>query len=78
MEPPPQMILSDDEIIALTQVRCRKRQERWKRQRATLVAMGIEHKVRPDGSLVVSRSHVEKVLGGEVKTAAEQDYEVRM
>lgn len=34
-------------------------------QRAVLNYMGIEHRVRPDGTLVVLRAHVERVLGGE-------------
>lgn len=33
-------------------------------QRRVLVALGIEHKVRPDGSLAVSAAHAEQVLGG--------------
>jgi len=32
-------------------------------QRGALNFMGIEHKVRPDGSLVVAREHVEKLFG---------------
>lgn len=28
--------------------------------------MGIEHRIRPDGTVAVLRSHVERVLGGEV------------
>lgn len=37
------------------------------RRDAQLIAlnhMGIEHKVRPDGSIVVLRAHVEKIMGG--------------
>jgi hypothetical protein len=37
-----------------------------KSQRTVLNHLGIEHKVRPDGSLVVLRSHVEKSLGGDL------------
>ena len=33
-------------------------------QRKVLNYMGIEHRLRPDGSLLVSRSHVEKILDG--------------
>ncbi|WP_370634329.1 DUF4224 domain-containing protein [Methylophilus sp. Leaf408] len=32
-------------------------------QARSLNHMGIEHKSRPDGSVVVLRAHVEKVLG---------------
>lgn len=31
-----------------------------------LRAMGIEHRVRPDGAVVVSVAHVEALLGGDV------------
>lgn len=34
-------------------------------QRRVLVALGIEHKLRPDGSLAVSAAHAEQVLSGE-------------
>lgn len=51
------MFLSDDEIEELT-----KRQRRPAQARV-LAFMGIEHKLRPDGSVAVLRSHVERVLG---------------
>lgn len=53
------MILTPDEITELTLKKHRAA------QRAVLNALGIQHKVRPDGSLVVSRSHVEKELGAD-------------
>lgn len=28
--------------------------------------MGVEHKIRPDGAVIVSRSHVEKILDGDM------------
>ena len=34
-------------------------------QRKALNFMGVEHKIRPDGSVAVLRSHVVKVFGGE-------------
>ena len=52
------MILSEAEIRELTGRLQRKAQAR------ALAAMCIECKSRPDGSLVVSRAHVEAVLGG--------------
>jgi hypothetical protein len=58
------VILTDDDLKQLTKVRCRRNKTRWERQRAVLVQLGIEHRVRPDGSLVVSRQHVEHLLGG--------------
>lgn len=56
------MLLSDDEIAALT------KKQRHPAQRKVLNAMGITHKVRPDGSLAVSASHVKRLLG-DVATA---------
>jgi hypothetical protein len=51
------MFLSNDEVFQLT----------GKRQRGTqaqmLRAMGIEHKIRPDGRVIVLRQHVEQLLG---------------
>jgi hypothetical protein len=37
-------------------------------QRRALNTMGIEHKVRPDGAVIVSRSHIENVLDGNAVT----------
>jgi len=33
-------------------------------QAKALRAMGIEHKVRPDGSIAILRGHITKVFGG--------------
>lgn len=54
----PSMFLTDEELISLTQ---KKRQGS---QRKVLNAMGVTHKVRPDNSIAVLRSHVEQVFGG--------------
>ncbi|RAN50160.1 hypothetical protein RB25_02960 [Herbaspirillum rubrisubalbicans] len=56
------MFLSDYEIEKLTK---RKRPSAQQRQ---LNAMGIQHKVRADGSLVILHVHVEKLLGGQVQS----------
>lgn len=69
------MILNDDELIAITKVRCRKRIKRYALQREVLCLMGIEHKVRPDGSLCVSRAHVESLLGGRSATKEQKTIE---
>lgn len=53
------MILSPDELVALTHKR------RPSAQARALRAMGIEHRARADGSLAVSRAHVDAVLGGQ-------------
>lgn len=51
------MILTEDEIIALT------KRKQHHAQACVLRAMGIAHKQRPDGTLVVSRIVVEALLG---------------
>lgn len=52
------MILTDDELVALTG---RKRKDA---QIRVLRFMGIEHKIRPNGTVAVLRAHVERELGG--------------
>lgn len=54
-----QMILSHQELIELTG------RSRKDAQVCALRFMGIEHRLRPDGSVVVSRSHVERILSGQ-------------
>ena len=39
-------------------------------QAQALRSMGIEHGVRPDGSIVILRAHAEGVLSGEAHTKA--------
>lgn len=51
------IILDQREIVELTG---RKRRDC---QKSALNHMGIEYRVRPDGSVAVSRNHVENVLG---------------
>ena len=51
------MFLDDDDIIALTGKQRRDAQAR------ALNFMGIAHKLRPDGSVVVLRAEVEKEFG---------------
>lgn len=48
---------------------------RYSTQRKILNAMGITHKVRPDGSLAVLRTHVEKLLGGPPAARVARDEE---
>lgn len=67
------MFLSVPEINQLTA------KKRRASQIQVLRFMGIEHKVRPDGSLLVSRVHVEKLLDGEsvnnrIKRRTEPDW----
>lgn len=54
------MFLTPDEIKELTG------KQRKPAQLRALRFMGIEHRVRPDGALIVSRSHIEKVLDGNI------------
>ncbi|WP_082926362.1 DUF4224 domain-containing protein [Cupriavidus sp. D384] len=51
------LTLSPDELKELTH-KCRS-----SAQVRALRAMGIEHKVRPDGSVAVLRAHVDKEMG---------------
>lgn len=65
--------LAPNEINALTERSRRDAQVR------VLKAMGIEHRVRPDGSVAVLRAHIIKVFGGDtgatrVSKAAEPDW----
>ena len=57
------MFLTRDEIVALTG------RTRRDAQVQALRSMGIEHKIRPDGTPAVLRAHVEAVLGGDRYTA---------
>jgi len=53
------LFLDDEEVIRLTG---------RKKRNAQVIAlryMGIEHKIRPDGAVIVSRSHIQKLLDGD-------------
>ena len=63
------MFLTPEEIAQLTG-RVQRRA-----QRTVLNALGVVHKVRPDGSLVVLRAHVEKELGGGATTGGHAEFE---
>ncbi len=58
------LLLTREEVQEITH---RKHQ---KRQSEVLRLLGVNHLVRPDGSLAVSRQHVEEVLSG--NTAGKQ------
>lgn len=60
------MFLTTEEIAALTNRIRRSAQIRALRH------LGIEHKVRADGSVVVLRSHVEHILGGDPTPARQK------
>lgn len=59
----PSTFYSYDELVQLTG------KKRHSTQRAELNKLGIVHKVRSDGSLLVLRSHVELLLGGNIAPA---------
>ena len=64
-----EVLLTQADIVELTHRKHRKAQSK------ALAQMGIEHKTRPDGSLVVLKSHVEKILDGSDTAMIEKDFE---
>lgn len=50
--------LDSEEVLALTQRKVRSAQVK------VLQSMGIEHRVRPDGSVAILRAHITKVFDG--------------
>lgn len=63
------MFLSKEELHALTN------RVQYAAQVRTLRAMGIQHCVRPDGSVAVMRSHVETLFGIQARAAARASVE---
>lgn len=63
------LFLEPDEVAQLTG------KVRRSAQVVALQMMGIEHKVRPDGSIAVLKSHVEKVFGGTTPHKTERKIE---
>lgn len=62
------MFLTAAELLELT------RKKRSDAQAAVLKALGIEHKVRPDGTVAVLKRHVEHLFGApNEKTAHERE-----
>jgi len=61
------MFLTALEIAELTGRRRRDAQIK------ALRSMGIEHRIRPDGHPVVSRSHIEKLLDGAMTATAKKE-----
>ena len=50
--------LTEEEVQALTERKVRRAQV------SVLNSMGIEHRVRPDGSVAILRAHIIKVFDG--------------
>lgn len=63
------MILTNSELIELTGRRVKSAQVR------VLRFMGIEHKIRPDGSVAVLRAHVDKIMGAHDSVRREVEIE---
>lgn len=57
------LTLTDAELVDLT------RRERPSAQVRVLRHLGIEHRTRPDGSIVVDRLHYEALVGGVASAA---------
>lgn len=60
------IVLTQDEIEALTG------RHRRDAQVKALRYMGIEHRVRPDGSIAVLKAHIDLLLGGTVAIHSRQ------
>ena len=63
------MILTHNELVELTGRRVKTAQVR------VLRFMGIEHKLRPDGSVAVLRAHVDQAMGAHDNTKRPVDFE---
>lgn len=61
------MILSQQDLIELTS------RTRSDAQVRALRFMGIDHRLRPDGSVAVSRTHVERILSGQPTDILKKD-----
>lgn len=65
------MFLTREELFELT---ARKRSAAQARM---LRGLGIEHKIRADGAIIVLRAHVEHLLSGSApKRRAQKEYEI--
>ncbi len=63
------MFLGNDEIIELTN------RQRSAAQVRALRTMGIEHRIRPDGTVAILRAHVEHLLGYPTGAKVVKEYE---
>ena len=67
--PATSMFLRNEEIVALTN------RQRYAAQVRALRTMGIEHRIRPDGTVAILRSHVEHLLGYSANAKVVKEYE---
>ncbi|CAD6548811.1 hypothetical protein LMG28727_04895 [Paraburkholderia kirstenboschensis] len=65
----PSMFLTDDDLTELTSKR------RNSLRIHALNSMGVQHKIRPDGSIVVLRAHVERLFGEKPSKPEEPTWE---
>jgi hypothetical protein len=63
------MFLRQEEVMDLTN------QQRPAAQVRALRAMGIEYRIRPDGTVAVLRTHVEHLLGYSADAKVVKEYE---
>jgi acetolactate synthase regulatory subunit len=63
------LFLSQTEVVLLTGRTVRPSQVK------ALKTMGIEHKVRPDGSVAILRSHIEKVFDGQTQNNPKKQHQ---
>ncbi len=59
-----------DFLLTPSEVRELTGRVRRSTQVQTLRSMGIEHRIRPDGSIVILRAHAERVLSGDTHVSA--------
>ncbi|MGO4763854.1 DUF4224 domain-containing protein [Cupriavidus sp. 2KB_3] len=65
------MFLTSAELRELTQ------RVQFRAQAVVLNTLGVAYKVRPDGSIIVLRAHVEHLLGGSApSTRRHREYEI--
>lgn len=68
---PKGMLLTTEEVRELTN------RVRRHAQAAVLNSLGVEHRIRPDGSIIVLRAHVEFLLGASAPAHRhEREYEI--
>ena len=67
--------MTDDLFLSPSAVKRLTGKTRRPAQVRALQKMGIEHKVRPDGEVIISHSHIEKVLDGATPEKAERRIE---
>lgn len=64
------MFLTHEELIELTGRKVRNAQAK------ALNTMGVTHRRRPDGSVVVLKSHVDKLLDGNIETIVKPEWKL--